>query len=408
MKPILIALSLIAFAGCNRPRKAATAQPEPTRSEAKLRTIVYPYSVVPGGVDTSEDVRNAASADTVTAAHYRGIDAATLKPAVLDRDMRAYVSYRKQGAVYWTRNTVLLSKGEKVLTNGRDCIRGRCGNRVSLTPQKPVIGDATREPSSAVFGTPQTSRGTVLDESMPSLPVAGLQLQPPIEFPRLAPPVKKDAAPPAVAGVLPRGPQPWGSGPTPAGIGPGAAPPAVLLPLVTKPPAALPEFGFTPPPMAVYEVVISLTAGPSSTFAGSPGSSAVPLIFVATPGTFARPEPVAQPVFTTSTFLFTPPAPPTGTPIPPPGIEDPPVDGPPPRIDVTPPPGGRPPEKPQYCNTTTTPEVPTVLEPVPEPATALLLGIGLAGIIAVVQRGGKGSGESGAPQRSAPCDNTKL
>ena len=95
---------------------------------------VYKYSVVPGGVQSSAELTDAAERDPVVRSHYRDIELNKVEGRYLDKDMRAYVSYRINDKVYWTRTKVQLRKGELVLTDGRNLVRGRCGNRISLAP----------------------------------------------------------------------------------------------------------------------------------------------------------------------------------------------------------------------------------------------------------------------------------
>ncbi|MGJ7916045.1 hypothetical protein ACI48D_11265 [Massilia sp. LXY-6] len=99
---------------------------------------VYPYSIVPGGVTDRMELARAVMADKVVAAHYAGfaVDKASLRSVAAARAV--YVSYRKGERVYWTAHTVTLAEGESVLSDGRNDIRARCGNRISDTPQLPV------------------------------------------------------------------------------------------------------------------------------------------------------------------------------------------------------------------------------------------------------------------------------
>ena len=73
----------------------------------------------------------------------------------LDADREAYVSYRKDERIYWTKNKVRLHKGELVLTDGQTVIRSRCGNQVCETPQSPVARAA--DPPLPEFDIPSTS-----------------------------------------------------------------------------------------------------------------------------------------------------------------------------------------------------------------------------------------------------------
>lgn len=98
---------------------------------------VYRYSVVPGGVYSSEELERARLVDPVVTAHYADFGNHVLVDK-LDSDMFVYVSYRKANHVYWSAQKHKIPKGEKILTDGKHMARTRCGNRLSLTPQKPV------------------------------------------------------------------------------------------------------------------------------------------------------------------------------------------------------------------------------------------------------------------------------
>jgi hypothetical protein len=64
----------------------------------------------------------------------------------------AYVSYRIGREVHWTKKRIKLVKGEKLITDGENYARARCGNRISDTPQKNTSPD---EPSPEILETPQ-------------------------------------------------------------------------------------------------------------------------------------------------------------------------------------------------------------------------------------------------------------
>jgi hypothetical protein len=100
--------------------------------------LVYRYSVIPGGVYTPRELRDAIQADAVVAAHYKDLDQSKLQVRTVAHDQYAYVSYRKGDAVYWTKNKVLLRQGETVITDGTTLIRGKCGNCISEAPQLPT------------------------------------------------------------------------------------------------------------------------------------------------------------------------------------------------------------------------------------------------------------------------------
>jgi hypothetical protein len=112
-------------------------QGHPNRAGAKERKV-YAFSVVPGGVYSSEELARSRRLDGVVAKHYAGFGSSiTVQKTV--RDMFLYVSYRKEDHVYWTRTKHKIPSGDYVLTDGTDFARARCGNRLSVTPQQPVM-----------------------------------------------------------------------------------------------------------------------------------------------------------------------------------------------------------------------------------------------------------------------------
>jgi hypothetical protein len=137
-----------------------TFRPRPNRP-------VYPYSVVPGGIEDASDLKYAAEHDPVVAAHYAGFDYDHARVVRLVLARSVYVSYRIGNKVYWTHRRVTLKKGEKIITDGKMIARSRCANRVEELPQQAT---SSYEPPAAKF-----------DEPMP--PLDGIALQnPPLPF----------------------------------------------------------------------------------------------------------------------------------------------------------------------------------------------------------------------------------
>ena len=99
---------------------------------------IFKHSVIPGGVFTPEELRSALAQDAVAAVHYQGLNAHALRSETVKQDRVAYVSYRKDDQIYWTRNKVRVSQGETILTDGETQVRARCGNCISETPRFPV------------------------------------------------------------------------------------------------------------------------------------------------------------------------------------------------------------------------------------------------------------------------------
>jgi hypothetical protein len=137
-----------------------TFRPRPNRT-------VYPYSVVPGGIEDASDLKYAAEHDPVVAAHYAGFDYDHARVVRLVLARSVYVSYRIGNKVYWTHRRVTLKKGEKIITDGKMIARARCANRVEELPQQATTSS---EPPAAKF-----------EEPMP--PLDGIALQnPPVPF----------------------------------------------------------------------------------------------------------------------------------------------------------------------------------------------------------------------------------
>jgi hypothetical protein len=170
----------------------------------------YPYSVVPGGIYSAEEFRDAIARDSVVATHYLVINGSQLRHTSLESSRSAYVSYRVDNAVYWTKRPVKLPSGEAVLSDGESMIRARCGNRVSAFPRLPVL---THEPAEIVADQVGSDPG---QEPVP----AGWGV--PSFDPILRPPVRSNAGAPnpssgtPVPGIMPliagRGTPPIGGG----------------------------------------------------------------------------------------------------------------------------------------------------------------------------------------------------
>jgi hypothetical protein len=138
---------------------------------------VYPYSVIPGGIESASELREAVANDPVVAAHYAGFDFAHAHVVRLTEARSAFVSYRKGNAVFWTSKKVRLLAGETLITDGTHTSRTRCGNQVSDAPRSPVAPSG--EPTPDTLATPlltgeiELSLGLPLElplEASPSVP----------------------------------------------------------------------------------------------------------------------------------------------------------------------------------------------------------------------------------------------
>lgn len=160
----------------------------PATPEEQSQQELYPYSVVPGGVHSTRELIEALT-DPVVAAHYANVRVAEARVVTVDAPRRVYVSYRIGDRVYWTKHTVALHAGEKILTDGTSEIRARCGNCIAATPQEPTspeeppvsefdraVTDAPEAPEIALAGDPLDGFGLdipPLSEFGAQVPVLG-------------------------------------------------------------------------------------------------------------------------------------------------------------------------------------------------------------------------------------------
>ena len=122
----------------------------PKSDSEQPRRPVYPYSVVPGGVRSAEELKEAVAKDPVVAEHYAGFQRDRARLVALPAPEAVYVSYRIGSEVFWTKKKLMLAKGENVITDGVSSARARCGNRISETPQAKT---SPQEPSPKTLET---------------------------------------------------------------------------------------------------------------------------------------------------------------------------------------------------------------------------------------------------------------
>ncbi len=119
---------------------------------------VFPYSIVAGGVLDRQEVVEAMHNDPVTHAHYRDVRVSALVLTRTEQPMKLHVSYRKGDKVYCTKRTLNIPQGEHILTDGKNIIRVRCGNRLIA-----VLGGSDY----AVEATPDAGLEDALETPIP-------------------------------------------------------------------------------------------------------------------------------------------------------------------------------------------------------------------------------------------------
>lgn len=350
-----------ALMGCqqNRPVTAGVEDAETvTVAEMTLpgnplpsNQMVYPWSVVAGGLDSSKAMGAAMEVDPVVGAHYAGLQPGSFHPERLTEKKQGYVSYRIKDKIYWTLRMVTLAAGEQVLTDGSTLVRGRCGNLFSETPREPVA-PVEVEPAEKAMEEPVRAAQLVASPEMRAeAPVATEKFENPKGFAEsitngsvLPTPTNDDALPPvwvAGGGIAGPGAGVMGVG----GFGGGGGGGSAGIPGTTAPEntgvgaPVLPEI-----PMVTQSTAVTIPP---------------PLVLVALTHPPSTPVMLEYPVFTPPDLPYPPVAspqppqiwiPPTGTPpiLHPPVSENPPGGTPPPsgQPPTGPPPSGPPPSAP--------------------------------------------------------------
>lgn len=185
----LVLRGLFSFVEWARPLTLAIVMPggNITPAERALRPI-YPYSVIPGGAYSPEELRRSADNDTIVRDHFKDFDLKAARLVTLSNDRYQYVSFRIKNHVYWTHRKLRIPKGEVLLTDGVHFARTRCGNRLCDARQS----DTVALPSYRMLSLPNFSP-QLLAKNQVTLPPGPTLAEntpgPGLEFdlPRLAP-----------------------------------------------------------------------------------------------------------------------------------------------------------------------------------------------------------------------------
>jgi len=171
-------LFVMVLAGCRSSAVRSTAAEGLADRKAVVAAIpmhqsnrlVYPWSVVSGGVDSPLAILEAMQGDPVVEEHYAGLNPAAFTAEVVPAKRQGYVSYRIRDKIYWTRRMVSIQAGETMLTDGRTIIRGRCGNLISATPREPVAAQNV-EPEEPAMDRPAPEVQLMYSPPVPERPV---------------------------------------------------------------------------------------------------------------------------------------------------------------------------------------------------------------------------------------------
>jgi hypothetical protein len=154
----------------------------------------YLYSVIPGGVASAEELRQAIEHDPVVARQFEGFDFQRAHLVQVSEKQSMHVAYRMGNKVYWTRKKVALHPGETLISDGKIVARTRCGNRIALAPLGPP---ALTEPAEADLNQPLFSNDMVTREvePQPETYAAAIPMAPPVEANALQPTKRKRTIP---------------------------------------------------------------------------------------------------------------------------------------------------------------------------------------------------------------------
>jgi hypothetical protein len=148
---------------------------------AKNKRYVYPYSVIPGGVMSREELASVIGSDSVVARHYARFAVEQARIIRAGESQFMHVSYRLRNKVYWTAKKIRIPQGESLITDGNEVARTRCGNMVSAAPQEPV---SEEEPTAESFEMPLLAQVEAPELDMP--PAIGLDF-PDVGVPMIEP-----------------------------------------------------------------------------------------------------------------------------------------------------------------------------------------------------------------------------
>jgi hypothetical protein len=163
--------------------KTAESLGFPSRPNSFIRgenRLVYPYSVIPGGIRSVADLKLAIAEDPVVSQQFQGFNFDKAHLVQVAQREPLFVSYRVGQKVYWTRRKLALHPGETLVTDGNITARTRCGNRVAKVPLNagsPVEPpeEAFNQPYAALIAAPTTDPVNADPGPIPLLPTSAVK-----------------------------------------------------------------------------------------------------------------------------------------------------------------------------------------------------------------------------------------
>jgi hypothetical protein len=158
--------------------KSTVTTTEPPPAYIRSLRPAYPYSVIPGGAYSPQELRHANSKDDVVRAHYADFNVKDAWVVKLTTDRYQYVSYRLQNQIYWTARKLRIPQGEYLLTDGIHFARARCGNRLSEQPHAEI---SSLEPPPTLLSLPAFRPGLVSKLDLDQTPPLSVEGQTPAD-----------------------------------------------------------------------------------------------------------------------------------------------------------------------------------------------------------------------------------
>jgi hypothetical protein len=125
---------------------------------ASYERLVYPYSIIPGGIRSKADLITSIAKDPIVAEHYRNFDLNQVKFYKSDAPQFVHVAYRLKNKVYWTAKTLEIPAGETLISDGNNVARTRCGNKIVAGVLDASL-TTPEEPPPTIFDIPLITTG---------------------------------------------------------------------------------------------------------------------------------------------------------------------------------------------------------------------------------------------------------
>jgi hypothetical protein len=135
-----IAICLLRFQMADRDAVVAAeitaSSPAPVvRPASAPKKVVYNYSVIPGGEPNVADFCGQIQSD----AAFHGFNCNVAYETSLRSPISVFMTFKKNGRIYWTKHPVSVKAGELMYTDGHRSFLARCGNEIGFAPQQPTM-----------------------------------------------------------------------------------------------------------------------------------------------------------------------------------------------------------------------------------------------------------------------------